>query len=162
MILIDTNIIMYAAGAAHPHKRPSVQLLEQVARGDLEAIIDAETLQEILHRYRSIKRWTDGRKVYDLARQIFPEVIPVTSEVLDHARQLLDANAGLMARDALMSEWLARGPRHPAGSPPTRRTIPSPRCPIAIRTRMFLASSARPVILIATRAGTDASRLLSL
>ena len=49
----------------------------------------------------SIKRWTDGRKVYDLARQIFPEVIPVTSEVLDHARQLLDANAGLMARDAL-------------------------------------------------------------
>ena len=101
MILIDTNIIMYAAGAAHPHKRPSVQLLEQVARGDLEAIIDAETLQEILHRYRSIKRWTDGRKVYDLARQIFPEVIPVTSEVLDHARQLLDANAGLMARDAL-------------------------------------------------------------
>ena len=101
MILIDTNIIMYAAGAAHPHKRPSVQLLEQVARGDLEAIIDAETLQEILHRYRSIKRWTDGRKVYDLARQLFPEVIPVTSEVLDHARQLLDANAGLMARDAL-------------------------------------------------------------
>ena len=101
MILIDTNIIMYAAGAAHPHKRPSVQLLEQVARGDLEAIIDAETLQEILQRYRSIKRWTEGRKVYDLARQIFPEVIPVTSEVLDHARQLLDANAGLMARDAL-------------------------------------------------------------
>ena len=101
MILIDTNIIMYAAGVAHPHKRPSVQLLEQVARGDIEAIINAETLQEILHRYRSIKRWTDGRKVYDLARQIFPEVIPVTSEVLDHARHLLDANRGLAARDAL-------------------------------------------------------------
>ena len=54
-----------------------------------------------LYRYRSIKRWTDGRKVYDLARQIFPEVIPVTSEVLDHARHLLDANRGLAARDAL-------------------------------------------------------------
>ena len=101
MILIDTNVIMYAAGANHPHKRPSVQLLEQVAQGDVDAIINAETLQEILHRYRSLKRWTDGRRVYDLARQIFPEIIPVTSEVLDHARRLLDAHAGLMARDAL-------------------------------------------------------------
>lgn len=101
MILIDTNVIMYAAGAEHPHKRPSVRLLEQVASSDVEAIINAETLQEILHRYRSIKRWTDGRKVYDLARQIFPEIIPVTSEVLDQARRLLDMNARLMARDAL-------------------------------------------------------------
>lgn len=40
-------------------------------------------------------------RCYDLARQIFPEVIPVTSEVLDHARRLLDANTRLMARDAL-------------------------------------------------------------
>ena len=132
MILIDTNIIMYAAGAAHPHKRPSVQLLEQVARGDLEAIIDAETLQEILQRYRSIKRWTEGRKVYDLARQIFPEVIPVTSEVLDHARQLLDANAGLMARDALHAavvigeglEAICTYDRDFDGSPGVRRMEP--------------------------------------
>jgi predicted nucleic acid-binding protein len=101
MILIDTNIIMYAAGAEHPHKQPSAQLLQQVAAGDVDAIIDAETLQEILHRYRSIKRWADGRRVYDLARQIFPEIIPLTSEVLDNARRLLDANSRLMARDAL-------------------------------------------------------------
>lgn len=101
MILVDTNIIMYAAGADHQHKRPSLRLLEQVASGEVDGIINAETLQEILHRYRSIKRWSDGRKVYDLARQIFPEVIPVTSEVLDHARRLLDTNARLMARDAL-------------------------------------------------------------
>jgi len=45
MILIDTNIIMYAAGAKHPHKRPSAQLLEQVATGDVDAIINAETLE---------------------------------------------------------------------------------------------------------------------
>ena len=42
------------------HKRPSVRLLEQVAHGDVNAIINAETLREFLHRYRSIKRWTDG------------------------------------------------------------------------------------------------------
>lgn len=101
MILIDTNVIMYAAGAEHPHKRPSVALLERVAGGEVEATIDAEALQEILHRYRAIGRWEDGRRVYDLTRQLFPSVVPVTAEVLDRARRLLDQESHIMARDAL-------------------------------------------------------------
>jgi predicted nucleic acid-binding protein len=101
MILIDANIIMYAAGARHPHKQPSVLLLARVARGEIEAAIDAETLQEILHRYRALGRWEDGRRVYDLTRQLFPSVIPVTAEALDRARQLLDSSEHIMARDAL-------------------------------------------------------------
>lgn len=101
MILIDANVLMYAAGAAHQHKAPSARLLERVARGDVEAVIDAETLQEILHRYRAIRRWEDGRQMYDLARQLFPNVIPISAEVMDRARELLDAYPSLMARDAL-------------------------------------------------------------
>lgn len=101
MFLIDTNIIMYAAGAQHPNKQPSVRLLERVARGEIEAAIDTETLQEILHRYRAINRWNDGKTVYDLARQIFHVVLPVSVESLDQARQLLDYHPKLMARDVL-------------------------------------------------------------
>jgi hypothetical protein len=101
LILVDSNIIMYAAGAEHPYKGPSVAFLESVAEGKVEATIDAEVLQEILHRYRALNRWTDGRKVYDLARRIFPTVLPVTVEILDRARILLDEYDGLMARDAL-------------------------------------------------------------
>lgn len=101
MILIDANVIMYAAGAKHPNKGPSVALLERVAGGDVEAVIDAEILQEILHRYRSIGRWADGRRVFDLTRRIFPIVIPVTVEILDRARRLLDTDPAIMARDAL-------------------------------------------------------------
>ena len=101
MILVDSNIIMYAAGAEHPYKAPCVAFLERVATGSVEAIVNAEVLQEILHRYRALSRWTDGRKVYDLARQIFPAVLPITSEILDRARILLDEYDGLMARDAL-------------------------------------------------------------
>ena len=58
-------------------------------------------LQEILHRYRAIGRWKDGRHVYDLTRRLFPLVIPVTAAILDRARHLLDANRTIMARDAL-------------------------------------------------------------
>jgi predicted nucleic acid-binding protein len=101
MILVDANILMYAAGADHAHKEPSIRWLERVARGDVEATINAETLQEILHRYRAIKRWKDGRQVYDLARQLFPNVVPISADILDQARALLDQYPALMARDAL-------------------------------------------------------------
>jgi len=101
MILVDANILMYAGGADHPHKRPSIAFLERAASGQVDAAINAEILQEILHRYRSIGRWKDGRTVYDLARRIFPTVLPITAEVLDRAREILDEHEGLMARDAL-------------------------------------------------------------
>lgn len=100
MILVDSNVLMYAAGADHPHKAPSVAFLRRVAE-KLEAAIDAEVLQEILHRYRSLGRWSEGGRVYDLARQIFPIVIPISAEILDRARGLMDDYAGLSARDAL-------------------------------------------------------------
>ena len=101
MILLDANIIMYAAGAPDPHKAPSVALLERVARGEVDAAVDAEVLQEILHRYRAIRRWNDGRRVYDLARRSILTVLPVTAEVTDEARQIMDDHPTLMARDAL-------------------------------------------------------------
>ena len=101
MILIDSNVIMYAAGANHPNKLPSVALLARVAAGEIEATIDAEVLREILHRYRAIGQWSDGRRVYDLTRQLFPDVLPITTTVLDRARRLLDADPRLMAREAI-------------------------------------------------------------
>jgi uncharacterized protein len=101
LILIDANIFMYAAGAEHPHKSPSVGLLDRVALGEIEAAVDAEVLQEILHRYRAIRRWQDGREGYALARRIVPLVVAITDQIVDRARDLLDGDARLSARDAL-------------------------------------------------------------
>ena len=101
MILIDSNVPMYLVGAEHPHKLDAQVRLERIIAEGVSLVTDAEVLQEILHRYRALNRWTDGREVYDLARQIFPAVLPITSEILDRARILLDEYDGLMARDAL-------------------------------------------------------------
>jgi predicted nucleic acid-binding protein len=101
VILVDTNILMYAGGTPHAYKEPCIRLLDRIASGAVDAAVDAEALQEILHRYRAIKRWSDGKRVYDLARQIVVTVIPVTSDVVDLARDLLDEHHGLSARDAL-------------------------------------------------------------
>lgn len=101
MMLVDANVLMYAAGVAHPNKQPSLAFLERVARSEIEAAVDAETLQEILHRYRAIDRWSDGRRVYDYARRIFSTVFEITADTTDVAKALMEEHPTLIARDAL-------------------------------------------------------------
>lgn len=101
MLLIDSNIFMYATGADHPHKRPSVAFLRSVARGEVDVAIDVELLQEILHRYRATGRWAEGRRVYDGARRIVGVVIPLSAETVDSARSLRDRYERLTARGAV-------------------------------------------------------------
>lgn len=101
MILVDSNILMYAAGREHVHRDSSIAFLKAVADDRLKATIDAEVLQEILHRYRSLRRWKEGCVVYDTARTLFNDVLPITDEVMDRARVLLEAYPALSARDGL-------------------------------------------------------------
>jgi predicted nucleic acid-binding protein len=103
LILVDANVFMYAAGAEHPHKAPSAGFLLRVAQGEVEAAVDAEALQEILHRYRAMGKWADGRRVYESARRIVPITLPITCELIDAARDLLEAYGGLTVRDAIHS-----------------------------------------------------------
>ena len=101
MIFIDSNIFMYAAGENHAFKKPSVEFLEQVARAEIDACISTEILQEILHRYRSINRWSDANQVYTLAKAIAPNIELITVDILDRATEILDRYPGLMARDGV-------------------------------------------------------------
>ncbi len=101
MILVDSNIIMCAAGVEHPHKRLSVDFLERVAEGEVDGVVDAQVLQEILQRYSNVGQAKQGRAVYDLTREIFPLVLPISHVILDRARRLLDEHLELVARDAL-------------------------------------------------------------
>lgn len=107
MILVDSNVLMYASGAEHPNKAPSVAFLKRVAAGQLEATIDAEVLQEVIHRYRALHRWPEGRRVYELARRLFPDVLAITGEVIDYAKQLADADDRISARDSVHAAVVA-------------------------------------------------------
>ena len=101
MILVDANVFMYVAGQDHPHRAPSRAFLERVASGEVDAAVDAEVLQEILHRYRAGGRWGDGQRVYDLVRTVVPDVVDIDGAVTDRARWLLDRYPRLSARDAV-------------------------------------------------------------
>lgn len=101
MTLLDANVLMYAVGREHPHKAVSARLLEQIGAGDREAAIDAEVLQEILHRYRSLGRWPEGVEIYRNARLLFERPLVITSEVMDQTVVLMERYAFLTTRDAV-------------------------------------------------------------
>lgn len=101
MILLDTNIFMYATGKEHPHKQPCLDLLKYIADGKIEAVTNAEALQELIHRYRAVGRWREGKQIYDRVRKTVPQALPITAEHVDEASRLLDNYAHLTARDAI-------------------------------------------------------------
>lgn len=107
MILVDANVLMYAVGADHPHKQPCIRLLERIGAGAMDATVDAETLQELLHRYRSLGRWPEAEQVYALTRRLFRAVLPITGEVVDQAQLLMHRHRGLSARDAVHAAVVA-------------------------------------------------------
>ncbi len=112
MILLDTNILMYAGGGLHPCKAPSLRLLRRVAAGEVAAAINAEVLQEIVHRFHGTPRWADGVRMYELARQVLPLVVPVTEAVLGRVVRLMQRHPSLTARDAVHAATaLAEGVR---------------------------------------------------
>jgi predicted nucleic acid-binding protein len=92
---------MYAAGTTHPNKIASTLYLHNVAERAIEACISVEILQEILHRYRFMAKWDDGKQVYTLTKKIVPTIVSVDSEIIDRAYDLLAKHPSIYARDAV-------------------------------------------------------------
>lgn len=100
-VFVDANIFMYAVGIAHPHKAPSIQLLERIAGDGVDAASDVEVLQEILYRYWAIGQLDRGLTVCDQVLRVISTVLPVeTSDVLV-AKQLLAQHRTIEPRDAI-------------------------------------------------------------
>ena len=114
-VFVDSNIPMYVAGTAHPHRAPARRFVERMRRGDLDACTSTEVLQEILYRYCALSRRDLARQVYDLFVEICPEVLDVTLADTDRARDLLGEVEPISVRDAVHAgvmlnhgiEWIA-------------------------------------------------------
>ncbi len=52
-------------------------------------------------------RWAEGRRVYEPARTLFPEVLAITGAVMDYAKQILDKDDSISARDAVHAAVIA-------------------------------------------------------
>ena len=98
-VFLDTAVLMYAAGSEHPLRSPSQQIVRRIAAGDFDAVISAEVVQEILHRFVAIGRPELGARIARDALDLFDPVLPITHAVMHRMPALIERYPRLSARD---------------------------------------------------------------
>jgi hypothetical protein len=100
-VFLDTNVFIYAAGAEHPMKAPSQEILRRVADHELAAITNAEVVQEILYVLSRRGLHDAASHVARNALSLFPDLLPVTSMDMLVACSLVEKYPGVPTRDAV-------------------------------------------------------------
>lgn len=100
---LDTAVPMYAAGAAHAYRVACQWLMTEIAGGRMQVVIDAEVVQEILHRYGALGRYADAVNMARDLMTLVPQILPVTATDMQTTVTLFQQYAarGVRARDAI-------------------------------------------------------------
>ena len=101
MILLDTNIFIYAHGRPHRYKEPCRLLLARIGDTATEYNIDVELLQEIMHVYSSRGAREFGLEIFDILVELFPDPLPIGRTEMVAARRILERYPVLSPRDAI-------------------------------------------------------------
>ena len=112
MILIDSNIPMYLVGADHPLKHKARILCEELIASSERLITDTEVIQEILHRYTSIRRRDAIQPCIDALYGLIDDVLPITEADVLRAKDLTLSYQKLSARDALHAAIMQQNKIH--------------------------------------------------
>jgi predicted nucleic acid-binding protein len=101
VIFVDSNVPMYLVGKAHVNKERSTTLLEEaVTRGE-RLVIDAEVVQEILHRYAALDRRDAVQPAYEAILALVDDVFPIELSDVVAVKDALLGGFGFSARDCI-------------------------------------------------------------
>ena len=100
-IFIDANVPTYAVGQEHPLREPCRAVLQKIVQGDISACTDTEVHQEIFYRYWSIKQIEKGVNLSCDFQAIVTDVLPVTANDIQRARELSEEYPYMQPRDWL-------------------------------------------------------------
>lgn len=96
---VDTAVLMYAVGAAHPLREPCQRVLAGIESGEIDAEISVEVVQELAHRYLSIGRHDAVPDLVTRTLDLFAPVLPLTHAVMRRLPALARDYPKLAARD---------------------------------------------------------------
>ena len=103
MIVLDTTVLVYAAGAGHPLRDPCRRLIQAVAGGALEATTTAEVVQEFVH-VRARRRPRDDAVELGVAyAELLAPLVTVTAEELRAGLRLYRETPEIGAFDAVLA-----------------------------------------------------------
>ena len=108
-VFLDANVPIYASGRDHAYKEPCARVLMMAAERPLSFVTDAEVLQELVHRYLALRRWTLGREVVKgFAEVMHDRIEPVFVEDIVDAANLADLDKDVSARDLVHAAVMRR------------------------------------------------------
>ncbi len=98
---LDANVPMYAAGQPHAAKDACIWVMGEIAEGRIVAATSTEIIQEIVHRYDSLRRWRDGVTLALNLLGLIPTIYPVAVKDMRLAIELFEQYApkGMRTRD---------------------------------------------------------------
>ena len=103
MILIDTNILVYALGKPHPLREPAQKLLDVASRGGVEARTIDVVIVELLHVFsRRRPRSATGAAARDCIELLAP-LVDVTSADVALGVEIFERHEALESADALIA-----------------------------------------------------------
>lgn len=101
MTFVDTNVLMYAVGRAHPLREPARDFFREQLDSREPLVTSAEVLQELMHAYVPVNRIDTLDAALALVHGRIGTIWSVEPEDVELARDLLDRHAHLGARDLL-------------------------------------------------------------
>jgi predicted nucleic acid-binding protein len=102
VILLDTTVLVYAAGRDHPLRDPCQRLLEAHARRAVRCTTTVEVVQEFTHIYGRSRTRPDATAVARRYLAAF-DLLPSTPADLALGLQLYEAHERLGAFDAVLA-----------------------------------------------------------
>ena len=100
-VFIDTAVLMYANGASHPLRVACRRILSGIGDGRIDAVTSVEVVQEILHRFTSIRSPEVGIRIARLTLDAFAPVLPITHATMRRSMDLVERYPTLSARDVI-------------------------------------------------------------
>ena len=99
--LVDTNVFIYGAGRPHQYKESCAKLSAELIRGEHDANIDTELLQEVLFLFWRRERIDEGLRMLDRIVTGFPDPFAVTLIDVRAAREILSRHRKVSPRNAI-------------------------------------------------------------
>ena len=98
-VFVDAAVVMHAAGGEHPLRDPCRRIIDGISDGSVDGVTSAEVIQEIFHRFLSIRRPEDGAILAERTQDLMAPVLPITHALMRRVPELARRYPTLDARD---------------------------------------------------------------
>lgn len=103
MIVLDTNVLLYAVGTDHPLAQSGERFMAAVIAGRIQATTTFEVLAEFVHVRARRRSRADATSLARAYRSLLSPLLTVTDPVFERGLELFEQHPRLGAFDAVLA-----------------------------------------------------------